>query len=146
MILLAVRIRSLYTSGMSKRLGRIIERVLLPLRQIVVCKRVWIRLSLLSLASVLARWAGLYRSFRFCGFQVAAAEILLIETVRTAALVVNITPGNIGVTEGLIAACGKALGIDGGVALVSSVVSRLLSMALHAVLGLWFTRRLMKTG
>jgi len=98
------------------------------------------RISLYSGLSILLRWLGFYCAFFLCGFDADAAQTLLIECVRTAAMVVTITPGNLGLTEGLIAGTAGLLGGSVTVALAAAVVSRLLSMAIHVALGLWYTR------
>lgn len=100
------------------------------------------RLSLLCGASVIARWLGLYGSFKACGFDVGVMEVLIIESVRTIAGTVNITPANIGIAEGLIAGTGALLGIPPSQAVPAAVISRLIAMGLYVSLGLWFTKRL----
>lgn len=98
------------------------------------------QIALYSGLSVLLRWLGFYCAFFLCGFDADAAQTLLIECVRTAAMVVTITPGNLGLTEGLIAGTAGLLGSSVTAALAAAVVSRLLSMAIHVALGLWYTR------
>jgi len=83
---------------------------------------------------------GLYYAFRLCSFDVNVTESLLIECVRTVTMVVTITPGNLGLTEGVIAGTAGVLGVSVAAALAAAVVSRLLSMAIHVALGLWYTR------
>lgn len=98
------------------------------------------QIALLSVWSIVLRWLGLYYAFRLCSFDVNVMESLLIECVRTVAMVVTITPGNLGLTEGLIAGTAGVLGMSAAAALAAAVVSRLLSMAIHVALGLWYTR------
>lgn len=98
------------------------------------------QIALLSVWSIVLRWLGLYYAFRLCSFDVNVTESLLIECVRTVTMVVTITPGNLGLTEGVIAGTAGVLGVSVAAALAAAVVSRLLSMAIHVALGLWYTR------
>jgi uncharacterized membrane protein YbhN (UPF0104 family) len=104
-----------------------------------------LRLTVLCGASVLARWAGLYASFRTCGFDVDPMAVLVAESARTVGGIVSVTPSNIGVAEGIIAGSAALLGIPASESLPAAVVSRLLAMVLYIVPGIWFTKALTGT-
>lgn len=104
-----------------------------------------LRLTALCASSVIARWVGLYGSFRACGFDVNALHILAVESVRTVASMINVTPANIGIAEGVIAGTATLFGVPAAESIPAAVVSRLIAMSLYIALGLWFTKSLFGT-
>jgi len=140
LVLLAPSTRRVTVNWAPKILRRWLLRAFDSLDRVLSARRTMWRLAGWSVLSILLRWLGLYCSFPLCGFEAGKLETLLIESARTAAMVVTITPGNLGLTEGLIAGIATLLGMSAAAALAAAVVSRLLSMAIHGVLGLWYTR------
>lgn len=122
--------------------SKIADRMVSSLDLVISRPQEFICLIILSSGSVIARWLGLYCSFRACGFDIESVSVLIMECVRSVVGIVNITPSNIGIAEGVIVGTGALFGIPGSESLPAAVLSRLIAMVLYIVLGVWFTRKI----
>ena len=111
---------------------------------------------LMKKKSILAKIAGiqlvlifimalkLYWSFKAIGIQVSFVHILIIQSLTTFSTVVSITPGNLGVKEGIIGSFAFMLNIPATDAIFAATVDRGISMVVTFALGLIFSKILMK--
>ncbi|HEX9622469.1 MAG TPA: lysylphosphatidylglycerol synthase transmembrane domain-containing protein [Polyangiaceae bacterium] len=100
------------------------------------------RVLVATLVAVLARAFAMWTCFWGIAADVPLAAPLLISLGAQLTLVVSLTPGNFGVTEATIIGLGTLLGVPLEVGVSAATVSRLSSLLVQVVLGLFYSQLL----
>ena len=86
----------------------------------------------------------LYLAFVLLGFEVSAVHVLTVQILLNLSLFVSITPGNLGIREGIIAFSAGFLSLTTDEALLIAVVDRAAILVVVFLLGLVYSRILLK--
>ncbi len=84
----------------------------------------------------------LYFSFKSLNIPVRLYDILIIQSIVSFSMILSITPGNLGIKEGIISLLASFSNISFADAVVAASVDRIISLAVTFLLGIIFTRRL----
>lgn len=104
------------------------------LRKIAKQPNLIVRLSLFHTAAVLLRGGRVWFLFAAAGISLDWAELLLILAIAESALLLNITPGGLGIREGAVLGGAALLGIEAPVAASVALIDRLFMLALTTLL------------
>lgn len=104
--------------------SRRLEGILSGWRRLRANRRVFFALGALTFADVAALGAMKWVTFRAIGSPLGVPEALVLNAIGGLALAVRITPGGLGIQEGLQGASGAALGLDPAVATVAALAER----------------------
>jgi uncharacterized membrane protein YbhN (UPF0104 family) len=77
-----------------------------------------------TIVVLLVQVTRLFVAFSAVGASVGLIEMVLIGSLVSMSFVMSITPGNLGIKEGVTAFAGSLVGVASGVALVASLVDR----------------------
>ncbi len=83
-----------------------------------------LRLAIWTIVVLFVQVARLFVAFSAVGANVGLIEMVLIGSLVSMSFVISITPGNLGIKEGVTAFAGALVGVASGVALVGSLVDR----------------------
>ncbi len=83
-----------------------------------------LRLVMWTVVVLMVQVARLFVAFSSVGADVGVIEMVLIGSLVSMSFVVSITPGNLGIKEGVTALAGALVGVTSGVALLGSLVDR----------------------
>lgn len=103
-----------------------------------------IYLILWTLCAIVASAFSLQFFFRALGYTIAIQQVLFISIAAGWALIVSITPANIGVSEGFLALGAKIVGVPVPQALAVAILQRIINFLILGALSLIFTRVLFK--
>ena len=131
----------------------------------IPCKYIWLRDFLRRVKGGFAVWQGhssglvifssfnllivTLRAFRLqlcfyaLGIPVDFPEVLIMQLLLSVAFVVSITPGNLGVQEGLIVLCAGFLGVTKDIALAASLLDRAVTVSVIIIAGMASSRMLL---
>jgi len=73
-------------------------------------------------------------------------QVFMIQILINLSLIISVTPGNIGVSEGIMAYCLSQLGLDMETVFAAMVVDRSAVMLIFFILGSFFSQRLLSEG
>ena len=104
------------------------------LRKIARKKNLIVRLSLFHVAAVLLRGGRVWFLFAAAGFSLDWAELLLVLAIAESALLLNVTPGGLGIREGALLGGAALLGIEAPVAASVALIDRLFMLAITTLL------------
>lgn len=100
--------------------------------------------SLLMVILIFLSGLRLYVCFKALGGPVYFGQIMIIQTIISLSFVISITPGNLGVKEGLTAFSANLLGISPTTALLASLIDRAAAMLVVFSMGLVFSHILIR--
>lgn len=126
-----VRLRNMastFSSGLAR--FRKSRRMLLP-----VC---FFCLGFLLLSAV-----KLYFAFESLGISVSFMRLILVQAFLSISLVISITPGNLGIREGIVGLFSGILGISVEQAVIGALLDRVVSLVVVFVLGFVYSRLLL---
>jgi len=86
----------------------------------------------------------LYWAFSAIGISVSYYNILIIQSLTAFTMIISITPGNLGVKEGIIGSFAYLLGIPASDAIFAATVDRGISMVVTFAVGMVFSKVLVK--
>jgi uncharacterized protein (TIRG00374 family) len=89
-----------------------------------------------------AQGLRLWLSFRAIGVSVSLSGMMIIQGMAAVALVLALTPGNVGIKEGVVVFSASLLGIDPDVALLASLIDRAAALIVTFGVGLASVRYL----
>ena len=98
----------------------------------------------MGLCFLLLSAAKLYWAFISIGIEVHWLKILLVQFFSGFLLVISITPGNLGIKEGIIALLARVLDISLEQAILGALVDRVMMMIVIFALGIVYSRLLFK--
>ncbi|MDM8567546.1 lysylphosphatidylglycerol synthase transmembrane domain-containing protein [Candidatus Halobeggiatoa sp. HSG11] len=99
----------------------------------------------LLMAILIFLWGlRLYICFMAVGESVSFGQIMIIQTILSFSLIISITPGNLGIKEGITAFSANLLGISPTAALLASLVERAVVILVVFGMGLIFSHILMR--
>ena len=104
------------------------------LRKIAKKPNLVVRLSLFHIAAVLLRGGRVWFLFAAAGISLDWAELLLVLAIAESALLLNVTPGGLGIREGAVLGGAALLGIATPVAASVALIDRLFMLALTTLL------------
>ena len=104
------------------------------LRKIASQPNLIVRLSLFHTAAVLLRGGRVWFLFAAAGISLDWAELLLVLAIAESALLLNITPGGLGIREGALLGGAALLGIEAPVAASVALIDRLFMLAITTLL------------
>lgn len=102
-----------------------------------------IKLMLLQVLFIFTMGLRLYIVFRFLGIHAGYLPLVLINSLVAFSLVFSITPGNMGIKEGIIGFSHDLLGISFEQAILAAVLDRMVAIILVFGLGLVASRALL---
>lgn len=82
------------------------------------------KLIVLSMANILLGGVSLWIAFNALGCPMAGADAVLVSLLQAFSILVNITPGNMGVQEGIVSVSSGILGYGLGAGLLSAILVR----------------------
>jgi len=85
----------------------------------------------------------LYWAFESLGISVSLSKVILIQTFMSISLVISITPGNLGIREGIVGVFSGILGISVEQAIFGALLDRVVSLAVVFFLGFIYSRLLL---
>lgn len=85
----------------------------------------------------------LYLSFYILGFEITYVQVCFIQSLVILSRIISITPGNMGIKEGIIAFTSTAFNVSIDNALLSAVFERIVDMMIIFTLGAVFSRILL---
>lgn len=105
----------------------------------------WVGIRFLGLVVVLVFLWGLrlYSCFLAIGAPVEFWKIMIIQTMISLSFIISMTPGNLGIKEGLTALSAKLVDISPTTALLASLVDRAVAILIIFATGLFFSHFLM---
>ena len=104
------------------------------LRKIARKPNLIIRLSLFHVAAVLLRGGRVWFLFAAAGVSLDWAETLLVLAIAESALLLNVTPGGLGIREGAVLGGAALLGVAAPVAASVALIDRLFMVAITTLL------------
>ena len=105
--------------------------------------RLLVPICLFCLCFLLLSAARLYWAFLSVGINVHWLKILLVQAFVGLSLVVSITPGNLGVKEGIIGLFARVLGISIEQAILGALVDRIIMVIIISVFGIIYSKLLL---
>jgi uncharacterized protein (TIRG00374 family) len=103
-----------------------------------------INIILVNFAFVLTLSARLYWCFHSLGIEANFFQILVIRTVSIFSMVISLTPGNLGINEGIIGLCANLVGVPLSKALTAAALDRLVAIMMTFAIGVVYSRILLK--
>lgn len=97
-----------------------------------------------SFGFLIACGCRLFIAFNALGIDVNFTSVMLVQAMVGLSLVFSITPGNLGVKEGIIGLCGMLLGVNFDQAVLASLLDRMAAMTMVFTLGLLYSRVLLQ--
>jgi uncharacterized protein (TIRG00374 family) len=97
-----------------------------------------VRLTVLTATSTLIFAGWMYLGYRALGFDVRLLPVVFAGLVSQASFFVNLTPGNLGVREALVAFASEAIGLGFAEGAAVTLLQRALSSLIFLVLGSGF--------
>ena len=85
----------------------------------------------------------LYWCFRSLGLRVGILQIMTVRALANFSMVISLTPGNLGIREGIIGYFTHVLGVPLSDALTAAALDRLIGVLITFVLGLYYSKRLL---
>jgi uncharacterized protein (TIRG00374 family) len=101
------------------------------------------KLFLVTIANSIVRILIIYFAFESVGTILTIPQVVLISTLIPFSMIISVTPGNIGITEGVFLFASGFLGLSPAVALISATIVRL-SFLSWSFLGIIFMKRWLK--
>lgn len=101
-------------------------------------------LSLLMVIVIFLWGLRLYACFMAIGEPVNFVQIMIIQTLINLSLVISVTPGNLGVKEGITAFSANLVGISPTTALLASLVDRAVTILVVFSMGMVFSHILIR--
>lgn len=98
-----------------------------------------LRVASMTLLGIVARVVALYCCFWGVGADLPLQSVLLISLGTELVMIVSLTPGNLGITEGAIASMVVLLGGSLAIGASAAAVSRLAALLVQVVLGVAFS-------
>jgi uncharacterized protein (TIRG00374 family) len=105
--------------------------------------QVVIYFSMLHILFLCVSAARLYVSFYAIGIEVVSLQMLIIVSLVNFTLLLTLTPGNLGIREGVISFCAYLYGIPPDIAILAALIDRAAEVVLTFVLGLTYSRILL---
>lgn len=87
----------------------------------------------------------LYFSFLAIGIESNFLYVMIVQTLVVFSLVFSLTPGNIGIKEGIIGFLSSMLGVSMPDAILAATLDRAVAMIITFSLGIYFSNKLIKT-
>jgi len=104
------------------------------LRRIAKKPNLIVRLSLFHVGALLLRGSRVWFLFAAAGISLDWAELLLVLAIAESALLLNVTPGGLGIREGAVLGGSALLGIDAPVAASVALIDRLFMISITTLL------------
>ena len=104
------------------------------LRKIARQPNLVVRLSIFHVAAVLLRGGRVWFLFAAAGVSLNWAELLLVLAIAESALLLNVTPGGLGIREGAVLGGAALLGIEAPVAASVALIDRLFMLSITTLL------------
>ena len=120
--------------SLPKSLAERASNTAVALRKIAKQPKLIVRLSLFHIAAVLLRGARVWFLFAAAGISLDWAELLLVLAIAESALLLNVTPGGLGIREGAVLGGAALLGIAAPVAASVALIDRLFMVAITTLL------------
>lgn len=103
-------------------------------------RRLLIKILLLKFIFIVIMAIKLYWAFKAIGVETNLLNILIVQSLVVFSMVLSLTPGNLGVREGIIGLLASMLGIPLKEAVLGAIVDRVVMMCVVIFLGLIFTK------
>ncbi|MEA3494441.1 MAG: lysylphosphatidylglycerol synthase transmembrane domain-containing protein [Bacteroidota bacterium] len=99
---------------------------------------------LLQVVFILIMSVRLYLSYYALGIEIDFLKIILIQSFVVFSMVLSVTPGNIGIKEGIIGLSASLFGLSLEEALLGAVLDRMIEMIIIFILGGFYSKGLFK--
>ncbi len=104
----------------------------------------WLQLVIWTVVVLAFQITRLFVAFLAVGASVGVVEMVLIGSLVSMSFVMSITPGNLGIKEGVTALAGALVGVEANVALLASLVDRGAALVVTFGVGVVFLGPLMR--
>jgi uncharacterized protein (TIRG00374 family) len=105
--------------------------------------QVVIYFSMLHILFLCISAARLYVAFSAIGIEVVSLQMLIIVSLVNFTLLLTLTPGNLGIREGVISFCAYLYGIPPDIAILAALIDRAADMVMTFLFGLSYSRILL---
>jgi uncharacterized protein (TIRG00374 family) len=102
--------------------------------------RTVVTFMLASMANIISRVVRFMLAFWSLGITLNFVQVAILQSLSSFSLIISLTPGNIGIEEGLIGFVASVISINVGVAIVASLVARVVTTITTVVLGLFMSK------
>jgi uncharacterized membrane protein YbhN (UPF0104 family) len=114
------------------------------LKILIQDKRLLTRIIFYTFLNILANGLSFYVAYRSIGIDILFTQAILISMISVFSLIINITPANIGVHEGMVSFASSTLKVGGGEGLIVALIIRAITMILVFTIGPFFLYNLSK--
>jgi uncharacterized membrane protein YbhN (UPF0104 family) len=105
------------------------------LKIIIQDKKLLTRIIIYTFLNILASGLSFYVAYRSIGIDILFTQAILISIIAVFSLLLNITPANLGVHEGMVSLASSALKVGGGEGLIVALIIRAVTMILVFTFG-----------
>ena len=105
--------------------------------------RLVVKIAIIQLCVIIVMGSKLYWSFKAVGKTVGLLDILVVQSLVTFSMLFSITPGNLGIKEGIIGLLASQFGVPFADAVLAASVDRGISMFVTFLLGLSYSKILL---
>ena len=102
-----------------------------------------LKISFIQFFSIIIMGGKLYWSFKAIGRPVELLDILVVQSLVVFSMVISITPGNLGIKEGVIGLLANQLGVPFADAILAASIDRGVSMLITFLLGMSYSKILL---
>lgn len=103
-----------------------------------------LKISFIQFFLIIIMGAKLYWSFKATGRAVEFTDILVVQSFVVFSMIVSITPGNLGIKEGIIGLLASHLGVPFADAILAASIDRGISMLITFLLGMSYSKILIE--
>jgi uncharacterized protein (TIRG00374 family) len=126
-----------------KRFFRILDDIRSGLEYFRNNRQLILNFTLVHLCFIFTMAARLYWCFKSLGLNVDIFQILTVRAMANFSMVISLTPGNLGIREGIIGYFTHLLGVPLSDALTAAAVDRFVGVITVFALGLYYSKKLL---
>ena len=105
--------------------------------------KIIVKIALSQLALIFFMGIRLYISFIAIGMNIDFLNILIVQSLIVFSMVFSITPGNIGIKEGIIGLLSSMVGVNMPEAIFAATIDRVIAIIVTFVFGLYYSKILL---
>jgi|GEM_PF-1845002 len=132
----------------SKRKGKIFERLSVVVTEYDKVRsqpKIFFKILIWTIVSIVATMGTIYYTYLALGLDVPILSAIFIAVLASWAIVFAITPGNVGVSEGLVVAGAQLMGVSIPVTIAMAILRRLIMYLVTFLLATYYAPKLLNT-
>lgn len=126
------------------RIGNVLNNFIEGINLFRKYPKVVMKISVIQFCVIVIMGGKLYWSFKAVGKDVVFLDVLVVQSLVVFSMLISITPGNLGVKEGVIGLLATQLHVSFGDAVLAASVDRGISMFMTFLLGMYYSKSLLK--